>query len=91
MSNNPNNINEESTINPQILMEQNHKYFLEFSKLNDANGILIGQLNTLAKEKNLLKNTVQKLEAKSAKNGVESIKINDTYTNRRVIYHKIFC
>ena len=54
----------EFDIDIQIIMEQNHKYFLEYNKLNEANSILKNQLITLTKEKNQLKHGVQKFEVK---------------------------
>ncbi len=46
----------------KTLLEQNHKYYLEYSKLCEANSILKNQLSLLLKEKNALKQTVHKIE-----------------------------
>jgi hypothetical protein len=45
-----------------ILLEQNYKYYLEYAKLYEANGILVQELKTLSKEKNTLKHLITKLE-----------------------------
>ena len=45
-----------------LVPEQNQKYFLEYSKLFEANILLNNQLALLLKEKNLLKHKIQKDE-----------------------------
>ena len=44
------------------IIKQNYKYYLEYCKLCEANTILKNQLNSLIKEKSLLKNDIQKTE-----------------------------
>jgi hypothetical protein len=46
----------------KIIPEQNKKYFFEYLKLHNANKLLKEQLNKLTKEKNNLKQQIQKEE-----------------------------
>jgi hypothetical protein len=46
----------------KLILEQNNKYFLEYCKLYEANTILKNQLGSLVKEKNGIKNKMQKME-----------------------------
>ena len=45
-----------------LVIDQNYKFYLEFCKLFEANLTLNAHLSSLVKEKNLLKNEIQKLE-----------------------------
>lgn len=45
-----------------LVIDQNYKFYLEFCKLYEANLTLNAHLSLLLKEKNLLKNEIQKLE-----------------------------
>jgi hypothetical protein len=45
-----------------VVPQQNKKYFLEYTKLYEANILLKNQLALLVKEKNLLKHKIQKDE-----------------------------
>ena len=44
-----------SETDAKSILEQNYKYFLEFSKLKEANTVLNSQLNVLLKEKALFR------------------------------------
>src|SRR5690349_21044768 len=84
-------------ITPQdaSLLEQNNKYFNEYKKLHEANIILTSQLNTLLKEKQSLKQTIQKIEANVTKNNSQNViyekqMITDTYTSRKVKFNLIW-
>jgi hypothetical protein len=50
--------------NIKIVIDQNYKFYLEFCKLYEANVTLNAHLTSLLKEKNTLKNEIQKLEVK---------------------------
>lgn len=52
------------------IMKQNYKYYVEYCKLCEANTILKNQLNSLSKEKNVLKNEIQKTEVLINKNKI---------------------
>lgn len=73
-----------SNINPELIQEQNHKYFLEYLQVYEANVILKNQLASLGKEKQSLRNSIQKLEMSNLKHKPELKYISDDYTNRRV-------
>lgn len=75
--------NNSEIVTEQDIIDQNYKYFLEFQKLNDAKIILTSQLNDVIKEKNSLKNTLNKLES-NKKNEISQSIINDSYNIRRV-------
>ena len=51
-----------SQINPQMLLDENYKYFLLYSKLYDKNIILKNKLQSLVYEKIQLKQYISKLE-----------------------------
>jgi hypothetical protein len=67
----------------QAIIDQNYKYYLEFQKLNEANIILSNQLKELSKERNVLKQKINKLEMKK-KNEVQTKVMEDSYNIRRV-------
>jgi hypothetical protein len=46
----------------KLVIDQNYKFYLEFCKLYEANITLNAHLTSLLKEKNTLKNEIQKLE-----------------------------
>jgi hypothetical protein len=75
--------NKESGVEEQAIIDQNYKYYIEFQKLNEANAVLANQLQELTKERNILKQRLNKLEIKK-KNFVQSKVIDDTYNIRRV-------
>lgn len=54
-----------SDIDPQILLEQNYKFFLQFSKLHEANQMLKNELQNLIREKIQLKQYISKIEVNS--------------------------
>lgn len=76
-------LDELSQINPQIILEQNYKYFLEYSKLHEANTILKSELQNLVREKLQLKQVIQRLE-KEKDNKNKKSEVDDVYTNRKV-------
>lgn len=53
-----------SDIDPQILLEQNYKFFLQFSKLHEANQMLKNELQNLIREKIQLKQYISKIEVR---------------------------
>jgi hypothetical protein len=67
----------------QAIIDQNYKYYFEFQKLNEANIILSNQLKELSKERNVLKQKINKLEM-NKKNEVQIKVIEDSYNIRRV-------
>lgn len=77
-----------SQINPQIILEQNYKYFLEYSKLHEANTILKSELQNLVREKLQLKQVIQRLEKRD--NKTTKSEVDDIYTNRKVNFNLIF-
>ena len=55
--------NDKSIFYPKfIVIDQNYKFFLEFSKLHEANLTLNAHLTILVKEKSQLKNEIQKID-----------------------------
>ena len=84
-----------SEIDPHILLEQNYKFFLQFSKLHEANQMLKNELQNLIREKIQLKQYISKIEVNSVLNNKQRKKdkaeievkseVNDIYTNRKVI------
>lgn len=73
-------IDELSKEEESMLIEQNYKLFLEFSKLYKTNELLKNKLQELISEKNKLKAIINKLEKEENK-----IEIKDLYTQRKVI------
>ena len=73
-------IDELSKEEESMLIEQNYKLFLEFSKLYKTNELLRNKLQELISEKNKLKAIINKLEKEENK-----IEIKDLYTQRKVI------
>ena len=57
-----------SEIDPHILLEQNYKFFLQFSKLHKANQMLKNELQNLIREKIQLKQYISKIEVNSVLN-----------------------
>ena len=57
-----------SEIDPHILLEQNYKFFLQFSKLHEANQMLKNELQNLIREKIQLKQYISKIEVNSVLN-----------------------
>ena len=73
-------IDELSKEEESMLIEENYKLFLEFSKLYKTNELLRNKLQELISEKNKLKAIINKLEKEENK-----IEIKDLYTQRKVI------
>jgi len=75
------NVNKSDISNEEkdYLIEQNYKYFIEYSKLFNTNELLKDRLKELIKEKNELKTIINKLYKKDDKK-----EINDSYTKRKV-------
>ena len=73
-------IDELSKEEESMLIEQNYKLFLEFSKLYKTNELLRNKLQELISEKNKLKAIINKLDKEENK-----IEIKDLYTQRKVI------
>ena len=55
---------ESQDVNEKAILEQNYNYYLEYRQLRKVNRFLINELNSLSKEKKILKNNLNKIEVR---------------------------